>query len=56
MTRGGKRTGSGRPKIQDITRLNITLSFEDKEKYKILGGVNWLRVKIQEDYIKIVQE
>ncbi len=49
--RGGKRPGAGR-KAEDgatgMIRINVSLTPEQREKFRNLGGSLWLRGKINE--------
>ncbi|MEW5818881.1 MAG: hypothetical protein AB1782_01705 [Cyanobacteriota bacterium] len=58
MPRGGFREGSGRPEgtikseSQKVKNRTITLNDSDYELFLTLGGVKWLRAKLEEEIKK----
>ena len=47
-TQGGARAGAGAPKVADKAKSRtISLNDADYAKFKLLGGLNWLRDAIR---------
>lgn len=54
MTRGGKREGSGRPKLESpAKKRTIRLSDDDYMLFMELGGVKWLRLVLKNEKEKL---
>lgn len=41
---GGRRDGAGRPRLKTPTvRVMVSLTEEERDKFKMLGGAKWLK-------------